>query len=79
MSTGLVFPGSVPGRGFRSASHISPRLRMRVGFYGVELRIDTQAFGTHLARGLGETIRSQVPFSFTVHAFQGLPDVGRPR
>ena len=54
MSTGLVFPGSVPRRGFRAASYIS--LRLWGGFYGVELRIDAQAFATHLARGLGQTI-----------------------
>jgi hypothetical protein len=43
----LVLPGSVPRRELKSASQISPRLRIKAYLNGIKLRVDAHTFAAH--------------------------------
>src|SRR5450830_246168 len=79
ISTGRVLPGSVPRRGLRSASQISPRLRIDVPLDRSEFRVDTHALTPDLARGVAEATRPQAGAGLAVHLFERAPDVRGPR
>src|SRR5665213_1139133 len=79
ISTGRVFPGSVPRRGLRSASQISPRLRIDVPLDHGEFRVDTHALAPDLVRGVAEAPRPQERAGPTVHLFERAPHVLGPR
>src|SRR5712691_4055089 len=77
--TGRVFPGSVPRRGLRCASQISPRLRIDVPLDRGEFRVDTHALAPDLARGVAEAASPQTGSGLAVHLFERAPHVLGPR
>ncbi len=74
--TGRVLPGSVPCRGLRSASQISPRLGVRVSLDRCELGIDLHALLADLLGRCCETLRAEAGVGMPIHAFDGATDVG---